>query len=113
VEETGVAIKRVLAMTQSNASHSHRPQSALRVVAAYIETYNSFLYACINHAVTVCAQQLQQCAAANDRAAHDLDAPRVAYVAVAVSFCSLPCSPAGPWMCLPGALASARVGAPR
>ena len=85
MEETGLAIKRVLAIIQSNSSHSHRPQSALRVVAAYIETYNSFLYACINHAVTVCAQQLQQCAAANDRAAHDLDAPRVAYVAVAVS----------------------------
>jgi hypothetical protein len=83
-----VAMERVLEVSEIHAAPSLRGQGALGVVAAYMQSYNAFLYACISHAAQACGQQLQQ------RAPQDLDVPRAAFVAVAVRclLCSLLCS---------------------
>eukprot|EP00802_Teleaulax_amphioxeia_P003495 Tamp_03498.p1 GENE.Tamp_03498~~Tamp_03498.p1 ORF type:complete len:677 (-),score=143.32 Tamp_03498:1666-3474(-) len=77
VEEAGVAMERVLEVSEIHAAPSLRGQGALGVVATYMQSYNAFLYACISHAAQACGQQLQQ------RAPQDLDVPRAAFVAVA------------------------------
>ena len=73
-----MGIERVLAVSRSY-SHTQRAQSALKVLASYIEVYNAFLYASVKHAADACAHQLK------DLTPHRLAAPRAAYIAASVS----------------------------
>ena len=104
-----MAMERVLEVSEIHAAPSLRGQGALGVVAAYMQSYNAFLYACISHAAQACGQQLQQ------RAPQDLDVPRAAFVAVAVRslLCSLLCSLKGFLLCSLGCpLPCSGTGAP-
>ena len=104
-----MAMERVLEVSEIHAAPSLRGQGALGVVAAYMQSYNAFLYACISHAAQACGQQLQQ------RAPQDLDVPRAVFVAVAVRslLCSLLCSLKGFLLCSLGCpLPCSGTGAP-
>jgi hypothetical protein len=82
VLEVRAAMLRVMAVEQSYRRSTQRAQSALKVLGSYIETYNVFLYGCVQGAAEGCRQQLQACTDGRLRVEQHLAAPAVALLAV-------------------------------